>query len=212
MHAKKKRVRVCRKVRPNRKADLVTTVAGPSTAAVGSNVSYTVTVTNLGPGTALRAGVGVEIGWFPITVPGKFLPGPVSGEISGGRRCSETEVGDREVNFACPAGSLSLARGASIQVTVTLQIGRIAGRLLYVDTEAYATSRDPQSRNNEAIANAQTTGCDPSYPGDLCIAPPPPDLNCDDLAPVTDIDVDWSVADPDPHHFDGDHDGIGCEP
>src|SRR5262249_8033202 len=120
--------------------------------------------------------------------------------------------GDREVNFACPAGSLSLARGGSIQVTVTLQIGRIAGRLLYGDTEAYTTSRDPQSRNNEAIANAPTTGCEPSSPGDRCIASPPPDLNCDDLAPVTEIDVDWSVADPDPHHFDGDHDGIGCEP
>jgi hypothetical protein len=21
----------------------------------------------------------------------------------------------------------------------------------------------------------------------------------------------WNVPDPDPHHFDGDHDGIGCE-
>jgi len=21
----------------------------------------------------------------------------------------------------------------------------------------------------------------------------------------------WNVPDPDPHHFDGDHDGVGCE-
>lgn len=47
--------------------------------------------------------------------------------------------------------------------------------------------------------------CDPSYPT-LCIAPPPPDLNCDDLT-VT----DFPVRLPDPHRFDPDRDGIGCE-
>jgi hypothetical protein len=46
--------------------------------------------------------------------------------------------------------------------------------------------------------------CAPSYP------PPPPDLNCADI-PYTNFTVLWDVADPDPHHFDGDHDGIGCE-
>ncbi len=47
--------------------------------------------------------------------------------------------------------------------------------------------------------------CDPSYP-DVCIPPPPPDLDC--------ADVRWDhfrVVPPDPHGFDGDHDGIGCE-
>jgi len=29
--------------------------------------------------------------------------------------------------------------------------------------------------------------------------------------PVPQLRVIWDVADPDPHHFDGDHDGIGCE-
>ena len=48
--------------------------------------------------------------------------------------------------------------------------------------------------------------CSPSYP-DFCIPPPPPDLDCADVAPH----VNFTVLPPDPHGFDGDHDGVGCE-
>ena len=48
-------------------------------------------------------------------------------------------------------------------------------------------------------------GCDPSYPT-VCIPPPPPDLNCDDVAYTN-----FTVLPPDPHGFDGNEDGIGCE-
>jgi hypothetical protein len=51
--------------------------------------------------------------------------------------------------------------------------------------------------------------CDPSYPT-VCIPPPPPDLNCSDI-PYRNFKVRWDVPNPDPHHFDGDRDGIGCE-
>ncbi|OGS48430.1 MAG: hypothetical protein A3K68_01455 [Euryarchaeota archaeon RBG_16_68_13] len=47
--------------------------------------------------------------------------------------------------------------------------------------------------------------CDPSYP-DVCIPPPPPDLDCADIPYRR-----FRVLPPDPHHFDGDRDGIGCE-
>ena len=47
--------------------------------------------------------------------------------------------------------------------------------------------------------------CDPSYP-DVCIPPKPPDLNCDDI-PFR----DFRVLQPDPHRFDGNKDGIGCQ-
>jgi micrococcal nuclease len=48
--------------------------------------------------------------------------------------------------------------------------------------------------------------CDTSYPT-VCIPPPPPDLDCADI-PYR----QFPVVPPDDHHFDGDHDGIGCEP
>ena len=47
--------------------------------------------------------------------------------------------------------------------------------------------------------------CDSSYP-DKCILSPPPDLNCQDIS-----DKNFEVLPPDPHGFDRDEDGIGCE-
>ena len=53
--------------------------------------------------------------------------------------------------------------------------------------------------------------CHPSYP-DFCIPPPPPDLDCKDIPREKwNFRVRWDVPDPDPHHFDRDMDGIGCE-
>lgn len=48
-------------------------------------------------------------------------------------------------------------------------------------------------------------GCDPSYPT-VCIPPPPPDLNCADIP-----HRNFVVLQPDPHRFDGNRDGIGCQ-
>lgn len=47
--------------------------------------------------------------------------------------------------------------------------------------------------------------CDPSYP-DVCIPPYPPDLNCPDVPYGR-----FRVVGADPHGFDRDYDGIGCE-
>ncbi|HEV7648017.1 MAG TPA: hypothetical protein VGP26_07645 [Actinophytocola sp.] len=47
--------------------------------------------------------------------------------------------------------------------------------------------------------------CDPSYPT-VCIPPAPPDLDCGQISARR-----FPVRPPDPHGFDSDHDGIGCE-
>lgn len=53
--------------------------------------------------------------------------------------------------------------------------------------------------------------CHPSYP-DHCVPPPPPDLNCPDLpSSWKPIRVLHNVPNPDPHGFDNDQDGWGCE-
>jgi micrococcal nuclease len=51
--------------------------------------------------------------------------------------------------------------------------------------------------------------CAPSYP-DVCIPPPPPDLDCGEITHKR-FRVRWDVPAPDPHGFDGDRDGVGCE-
>ncbi|MCA9828633.1 MAG: thermonuclease family protein [Nitrosopumilus sp.] len=62
------------------------------------------------------------------------------------------------------------------------------------------------SQKSEPVQNEQTTDdCDPSYP-DVCIPPYPPDLDCKDVPYKK-----FKVIPPDPHRFDGDKDGIGCE-
>ena len=52
--------------------------------------------------------------------------------------------------------------------------------------------------------NTQNT-CDTSYPN-VCIAPSPPNLNCNEIE-----HSNFKVVGDDPHGFDDDHDGIGCE-
>jgi micrococcal nuclease len=52
---------------------------------------------------------------------------------------------------------------------------------------------------------AKSDKCDSSYP-DVCISSPSPDLNCSDISYK-----DFKVLPPDPHGFDKEGDGIGCE-
>lgn len=47
--------------------------------------------------------------------------------------------------------------------------------------------------------------CDASYPG-VCIPPAPPLLTCNDITHRR-----FDVLQPDPHGFDRDKNGIGCE-
>jgi hypothetical protein len=63
----------------------------------------------------------------------------------------------------------------------------------------------PPPTTTTTTTTTPAPNCDPSYPT-VCIPPPPPDLNCADI-PYT----NFKVLPPDPHHFDGDHDGLGCE-
>ena len=63
----------------------------------------------------------------------------------------------------------------------------------------------PPPPQQQTPAPGTATGCDPAYPT-VCIPPPPPDLDCKDITFRR-----FEVLPPDPHKFDGDHDGIGCE-
>jgi micrococcal nuclease len=63
-----------------------------------------------------------------------------------------------------------------------------------------------QALATSTLAVSSNTGnCDPAYPT-VCIPRPPPDLDCKDVPYKR-----FQVLAPDPHRFDGDGDGIGCE-
>lgn len=70
------------------------------------------------------------------------------------------------------------------------------------------TTTQPAVTTTTVATTTTTTAqgnCHPSYP-DFCIPPPPPDLNCGDIGAKN-----FRVLSPDPHGFDGNNDGVGCE-
>jgi micrococcal nuclease len=86
---------------------------------------------------------------------------------------------------------------------------------LIVTTSSPATNTSPATTTtlvatttSSVVLPTTTTGranCHAAYP-DFCIPPPPPDLNCGDIGVKN-----FTVRSPDPHGFDGDSDGVGCE-
>jgi len=74
-----------------------------------------------------------------------------------------------------------------------------------VETPTPTTTLPPSPTPTLSTSPTQAPNCDPSYPT-VCIPPPPPDLNCGDISYRN-----FTVLPPDPHNFDSDKDGIGCE-
>jgi hypothetical protein len=77
-------------------------------------------------------------------------------------------------------------------------------------TRAPTTTRRPRPATSTTRRPRPTTtrppsNCHQSYP-DFCIPPPPPDLDCADIGVE-----DFTVQGSDPHRFDADNDGVGCE-
>jgi len=79
---------------------------------------------------------------------------------------------------------------------------RYLNRFLELQREARAEGRGLWSLSPTIETG---TGCDPAYPT-VCIPPPPPDLDCGEME-----HRNFQVLPPDPHRFDGDKDGVGCE-
>lgn len=124
--------------------------------------------------------------------------------------------GGRNVNLEL------VRRGAATVWLYDGERGHYAGALLAAGRAARAARRglwgacpgavwNPLAPATTGAARAATTPegiagarCDPSYSG-ACLPSPPPDLDCVDVGRTV------RVRPPDPHHLDGDGDGLGCE-
>lgn len=77
--------------------------------------------------------------------------------------------------------------------------------------EPYIQPDSPQARGGRAkvtkasAKSKQTANCDPSYPT-ICLRSGAPDLDCRDIGWAN-----FRVVGKDPHRFDRDGDGVGCE-
>jgi micrococcal nuclease len=81
---------------------------------------------------------------------------------------------------------------------------RAANRGLWSPTTCAGDTSTPSSTATPP-STGDRPGCDPSYP-DVCIPPSPPDLDCADVTFRR-----FRVFGPDPHRFDINRDGFGCE-
>jgi hypothetical protein len=195
---KKKHVRVCKEVQPRRtRADLGLTLAvAPNPIVAGSLLVISATVHNKGPGRATYVTLRVKPSFDP-----SFIGYEDAEFIGGANTCFQAldEIDCTRLNV--------LRVGASAVVSLPA-VPPLPGDAP-VAASVSADQRDPTAADERATAVLHVTGtCDPSYPS-VCIPPPPP-LTSDDIFFIN-FTVIYAVANPDPHHFDADHDGVGCE-
>lgn len=96
-----------------------------------------------------------------------------------------------------------------VDIDVDIEFPSPTSTIPTTTTTSTTTSTAPSTTTSSTtIPTTSTTTaqqCDPSYPT-VCIPPYPPDLNCGDIT-----HRNFQVLEPDPHGFDGNNDGIGCQ-
>ena len=123
----------------------------------------------------------------------------------------------------CSSPSPNLANAGECQFTIRLaQKGyEAAGGLTAIrppeesgtiglndESEQDGTSNNNDDNNGDDSSSSSSSSsddCDDSYP-DVCIPPPPPVLDCSDID-----EENFEVRGSDPHGFDSNGDGVGCE-
>jgi len=134
-----------------------------------------------------------------------------------GRTLAEVFVAGRSVNEALVAEGAAewydaFARedpDLAERLRAAENAAREAGRGLWSACRAGAAgpATSPALAGGTGAGGSTTSGsCHPAYPDD-CIPPAPPDLDCGDIARRVRVDH----AHGDPHRFDADKDGWGCE-
>ncbi len=192
-------------------ADVRVSMTGPASGFPGDYLTYTASVTNAGP---LTAPVRVELR------PGNYAKQIFSVKSDMGTCTSKGWVAYCTLDGLAAGSTATIAvvirptgPGAlSARVTATV-VGCITAQC------GNAALQDPNLGNDRAAQPTIIPGgvygqpgheCDPSYPT-VCIPPPPPQINCADIAPIKSFPVRRDVAVPDPHHLDGNGDGIACQ-
>lgn len=126
-------------------------------------------------------------------------------QVNPGYKCSGIKEGDILTILVLSSEDLPNTNQAQLNSVATAVIQPT--KALVVPT-AKPVQVQPTAKPIPTAAPAPTKAagnCSPAYPG-VCIPPPPPDLDCKDVPFRR-----FKVLAPDPHRFDSDKDGIGCE-
>lgn len=77
--------------------------------------------------------------------------------------------------------------------------------VVFLISITFGLSEPASDKSLESSSSIVFADCDPAYPT-VCIPSPPPDLDCGEISYKN-----FKVLSPDPHGFDRDRDGVGCE-
>jgi micrococcal nuclease len=111
------------------------------------------------------------------------------------------KVADARITLGCnPPANTNFCPGDNVTR------GQMAGFLTRaLDLTPIIPPPRPTTTTTTTTTTPPSPACDSAYP-DFCIPPPPPDLDCGDVG-----GSNFTVRSPDPHGFDADGDGVGCE-
>ena len=153
----------------------------------------------------------------PMTVSGKNYTMTVVYNTDNGPSSSTTSSGNKsEVQFVF-AYNHSSATSPPVSAAVTAEdtgpasaASQFAGNQSTTGNQSMTTTNmttttPAEETEEEEVSEEDGEDCDNSYP-DECIPPPPPVLECSDID-----EDDFEVRGSDPHGFDDDNDGMGCE-
>ncbi|WP_199318567.1 hypothetical protein [Leptolyngbya sp. FACHB-541] len=137
---------------------------------------------------------GSDDTWYPVFVD--------SGNLESIRNsyCADAVATKREDTGVETVQLASFTDRSRAEEFASAVKGEIGQPSLPEEPETPSASQTP----SEAVSSVEQS-CDPSYPG-ICISPNEGDLNCGDIPYRR-----FQVLPPDPHGFDREGDGIGCE-
>jgi endonuclease YncB( thermonuclease family) len=190
-------------------ADVSVSMSGPETAFAGQDIKYSVVVSNAGPLTADAVELQLR--------PGNYSETLVSASTANGTCVEKDWMATCTINGIASGGSVAVAlviRGLNFGALSARADAALVGCLGAACGNAPLL--DPNNDNDHAAGITILPGagyakaCEPSYPT-VCLPLTPPDLDCADVLPLKNFPVDYGVKNPDPHHLDGNHDGIACQ-
>jgi endonuclease YncB( thermonuclease family) len=211
-------------------ADLsVELTAVPSAVVVGDPIKYTATITNAGPLIAIDVDLDVrapqgspfetaasESGHAGCVPRGWYATCSFDSIAANGTASAVFTVVAKQEGAASAAalvrisGCIRAACGNRPLHDSNVQNDRTGA---FTSIVAQPPPGQPPAAPRQVPVDHWIPGgnCDPHYPG-VCIPPPAPDFDCADLS-FRDFQVlhDPTPKTPDPHSFDNNFDGIGCQ-
>src|SRR5437016_1604915 len=131
-------------------ADLFANKSGPGTAAAGSNVTYTVTIGNVGPDDAVNAQMNDDLPAGMTFVSAVQTGGPTF-------TCSTPSVGGTG-SVTCDLATFTAGSTATFDLTFNIPLATAPGTTFINTATAKSDTPDDTSENNSSIAGTTVSG------------------------------------------------------